>query len=160
MEKKKNYKFGIHAINELEYSYTNPFNKIKNFDPDKEPLEVKVGVRYKWNLEKDLFIVFLDIIYGKQEKDNRFTQLLKLSISVEYIVNKLKDLFHVRTNTDFEMDEILETSLVSIAISTARGILYEKNSGNIYRLFILPLINPKDVILSMKRTNEQINKTL
>ena len=57
---------------------------------------------------------------------------------------------YITDGHDFDMDEKLESTFIGLAISTGRGILFEKTSGTIFSKFIFPIINPMDLILSKK----------
>lgn len=146
----QNINFAILSIKELEFNYKNPVESISDFSPDKNPLEAKINVNYKWNIEKNLFGVVIDFSYVTKDKKKANKELLKLSFITEFFIENLKDIFIVRSNTDFDINERFESTLVGLAISTGRGILFEKTSGTIFNNFIFPIINPMELILSKK----------
>ncbi len=152
-------KFKLLSIKELEFSYKNPVELIKDFDKDNFFVEAKISVNYKWNIEKNLFGVIIDFFYISKNKNESTDELLKLSLLTSFSIDNLKDIFTVRSNNDFDMDQKIESTLVGIAISTGRGILFEKASGTIMEKFIIPIVNPMDLILSKKfKKPKQIDK--
>lgn len=150
MAKNKKINFALISIKELGFAYKNPREIIPDFTPEKNPLEVKVNVNYRWNLEKNLFGVVIDLFYLIKDKNNKKIELVKLSFILEFFIENLKEIFIVRTNNDFDMDEKFESTLVGLAISTGRGILYEKTAGTVFNNFIFPVVNPMELILSKK----------
>jgi len=150
MEKNKKINFALISIKELEFAYKNPVEIIPDFTPEKNPLEVKINVNYRWNLEKNLFGVVIDLFYLIKDKNNKKVELVKLSFITEFFIENLKEVFTVRTNNDFDMDEKFESTLVGLAISTGRGILFEKTTGTVFNNFIFPVVNPMELILSKK----------
>jgi len=150
MTDKQNINFSILSIKELEFNYRNPVEYISDFSPEKNPLEAKINVNYRWNIEKNLFGVVIDLFYVIKDKKKANKELLKLSFITEFFIENLKDIFTVRSNTDFDINERFESTLVGLAISTGRGILLEKTKGTIFNNFIFPIINPIDLILSKK----------
>lgn len=150
MEQNKKINFALISIKELEFAYKNPVEIIPDFTPDKNSLEVKVNVNYRWNLEKNLFGVVIDLFYLIKDKNNKNIELVKLSFITEFIIENLKETFTVRTNNDFDMDERFESTIVGLAVSTGRGILFEKTKGTIFNNFIFPVVNPMELILSKK----------
>jgi len=154
MGKEKKISFTIIGIKELGYTYLDPIQNIKNIDLSNDTIEGKFNINYRWNLEKNLFAVIFDFAYLSVDKESKGTECLKLSVMTEFMVDNLKSVFTVRSNRDFDIDESLEITLVSLTISTARGILFEKSKGTLFSNFVLPLINPGEVVLSRKFRDE------
>lgn len=143
-----NIKFGITAIRVLSFSYQDPREIINDFNPENYPLEAKTNVNYRWNINKNFFAILLKIQYLIKDSNKETVELLSLSFTAEYTVENLAEIFHVKSNIDFEMNRELELTFLGIAISTGRGILYEKTKGTVFNNFIYPIINPQDLILS------------
>jgi hypothetical protein len=151
MNDQKKISFSINTINVLGFGYKDPLDQ--NFDLDsvnKLPFELKFALNYRWNIDKNLFGVLIDFIYVWNNKDLR-EEMLSLSYIIEYTVIDLKYYFIVRDSADFDMDLALESTLVGIAISTGRGILFEKSKGTIFQRLIIPPIVPTDFMLSRRK---------
>jgi len=152
MENNTPAKFKLINADVLEYIYINPVNFKLKIDLEQE-FEVKFKIDYRWDLEKNQFAVVVGLLY-LMETENKKHTILKTSIIIQYEVEELQKHFDVRSNNDFDMDIALETSLVSIAISTSRGILIERTNGTLLRNVILPIVQPTDFILSPKMNGE------
>lgn len=157
MEKNVPAKFKLINADILEYTYVNPVNFKLKIDPEQE-FEVKFKIDYRWDVEKNQFAVVVSLLY-LMEIENKKHTALKTSIITQYEVEELHKHFDVRSNNDFDMNIPLETSLVSIAISTSRGILIEKTNGTLLRNVILPVVQPTDFILSPKMNGEAADKS-
>jgi len=155
----KNINFALAGIRELSFLYTDPLQNNLNFQPEINTVEGKFDINYRWNLEKNSFGVVMDISYLINKPDGTSNENLRLTVLYEFMVENLKDIFIVRTNQDFDIDQTLEITFVSIAISTTRGILFEKSKGTYFSNFPFPLLNPAEHILSKKlKENKQTNK--
>lgn len=153
MPTEKTYEFALKNIVELEYKYINPITQFGPIEKE-EKLEANLVVNYKWNIEKELFGVALDFLYSRKIKEENH-QILKLSILNQFSIKELSKYFKAKAADDFEMDKELETTLVSISISTGRGILYEKTKGTPLNSFYFPIVDPKKVILSPQLKGNQ-----
>jgi hypothetical protein len=140
--------FQITQLKELAFSYaeTSPNGSLQNIDE----LEVCINVNYRWNLEKDIFGVQLDIAYLKMVDGSQKTELLKFVSYTEFKVLNLERIFKVNSPIDFIMDENPEITFVSIAISSTRGMLASRTAGTIFGQFIFPIGSPAELILSRK----------
>ncbi|MCX6245133.1 MAG: hypothetical protein NTU98_10565 [Bacteroidetes bacterium] len=141
-------KFQITKLKEIGFSYIEPTDPGQTQKIDQ--LEVGINVNYRWNLEQDIFGVHLDIAYIKEILEHQKTELLKFSSYTEFKVLNLQKIFKVNNPNDFIMDETLETTFVSIAISSTRGMLASRTAGTFFSQFIFPLVSPGDLILSKK----------
>jgi hypothetical protein len=158
MENNAPAKFKLINADVLEYTYFNPVNFKPKIDPEQE-FEVKFKIDYRWDVEKNQFAVVVSLLYLMETEKNKKYTVLKTSIITHYEVEELHKHFDVRSNNDFDMNIPLETSLVSIAISTSRGILIEKTNGTLLRNIILPVVQPTDFILSPKMNGEKTDKS-
>lgn len=157
MEKNTPAKFKIINADVLEYTYVNPVNFKLKIDAEQE-FEVKFKIDYRWDVEKNQFAVVVSLLYLMEIESKKYT-VLKTSIITQFEVEELHKHFDVRSNNDFDMNIPLETSLVSIAISTSRGILIEKTNGTLLRNVILPIVQPTDFILSPNMNGEAADKS-
>ena len=148
-------KFQINQLKEIRFSYIEPIELTK--DQNVEQLEVGINVNYRWNLEQDIFGVQLDMAYLRDLEENKKEELLKFSSYTEFKVLGLNGIFKVNNSNDFIMDEKLETTFVSIAISSSRGMLAARTAGTFFGQFVFPLVTPGDLILSKKiKANKEI----
>lgn len=143
-------KFSIISIKELEFSCKSPLEVNSDFQTDKSQLEATLNVNYRWNMDKNLFGVVIEIIYSSKDSNKDSIGSLKFSYITEFFIENLKEVFKVKAKNDFEIDENFEANLVGIAISSGRGVLFEKTKGTFFNNFIFPIVNPKELILSKR----------
>jgi len=149
-------KFSLNNVRELEFNYRDPHTHFQNFKPENYSFEFGLQVNYRWNMEKELFGVVLDFLYkAKTGEKDEAESILKFSTLTEYKVENLDKIFTPRGKNDFDMEEKWETSFVSIAISTGRGMLIARSGGTILQPLVFPLIDPAQVILSRKISRDK-----
>ena len=148
-ENKKDVSYSLNNVRELKFNYQDPYINIENFDLDSYNFKYGLQVNYKWNLKKELFGVVLDFLY-KVKNEEEEAILLEFSNITEFKVENLKSIFNPRSSNDFDFDEKYETTFVSIAISTGRGMLITRTAGTFFQKIVFPIINPQNVILSKK----------
>lgn len=149
-------KFFLNSVRELEFNYRNPYTRFKDFQPENYSFEFGLQVNYRWNMKKELFGVVLDFLYkAKTGEKKEGESIVKFSMLTEYKVENLDKIFIPRGKNDFDMEEKWETSFVSIAISTGRGMLIARSGGTIFHPLIFPLIDPSQVILSRKDSSSK-----
>ncbi len=145
--------FNLRTINVFEFHYKNPLDFA---DPIHDfaniPIGLKYHINYRWKLEENLFGVVIELVF-ESNRDGVIEEIMKLKYIMEFIVKDLKSKMTVRSNNDFDINEILEMTLVNMAYSTGRGILFEKTQGTHLAGLILPPASPKDLILSNKLKN-------
>jgi len=132
----------------MGFNYYEPIELIKSNKI--EQLEVGININYRWNLDQDIFGIQLDIVYLLEILENKKEELLKFSTYTEFKVVPLKEIFKVNAPNDFTIDAKLETTFVSIAISSTRGMLASRTAGTFFSQFIFPLVTPGELILSKK----------
>lgn len=142
--------FKILSINDLEFFIKDPKEFIKGFKPDKISFNVNLNIHYRWNIEKNIFGILTKFSY----KSDKNIELLSLTVLTEFEIRNLADIIVLHPDEKFEMDEALEANLIGIAISTGRGILYEKTKGTIFSKSIFPPVNTKKFLLSRKVKKE------
>jgi len=62
-------------------------------------------------------------------------------------VENLDELVSENSSKKVEVDSMLGSSIASIAYSTTRGILLSRLQGKVFQKFILPIINPNDLLV-------------
>jgi hypothetical protein len=88
------------------------------------------------------------------QKENEKVELMSYCGAVNFLINNFQDVVHVNNN-DVDMNEALESTLVSITYSTLRGMIVLRTLGTPLAQFILPIINPMILVESRKKSQEQ-----
>jgi hypothetical protein len=68
-------------------------------------------------------------------------------------IQNLEDLTHLRDEKNIELDPILANTLASLTFSTTRGILLMRLHGTALEEFILPVINPANLLINNQNIN-------
>ncbi len=68
-------------------------------------------------------------------------------IEFHFHVENLKDFFIQDDNETMKMDASLATTLLAMAYSTARGIVFERTRGTFFDGIVLPVIDPYKALL-------------
>lgn len=146
--------YNIRKIKEVALNYQEPIEILRahkdDIDSFYKRIQYALGVNYFWDIKKNSFNVVLDIHYGYLN-ENKIIDLLRFSNVTEFIVLDLVDIFEDKGNGEFEMDKTLETTFVSLAISSGRGMLASRTAGTVFGSICFPLINPADYIVSKKQ---------
>ncbi len=131
-------KYRLKNINIIKFYFNNSNNdKIRT---DKLTSEFSVG----FNINKDKEIITIQIDVKIKGKDANQSDISELIVNYDYHVIGLKN---IEQNDDkLKMPDEFLLSIIAISFSTTRGIFYEKCAGNCLSNFILPIINPKDIL--------------
>lgn len=83
---------------------------------------------------------------GHDESDNPIGLELEYGIEFHFVVDNLSDFILPKENASFHMDAAIGVTLLSMAYSTARGIVYERTRGTFLDGVLLPVIDPLKVL--------------
>ena len=125
---------------EIKVSKYSQFELEKNFNKENKPL-VEFQSNFKFRIIEDeekvacLVTVKLIIIETREEFS---------SLQVENIfeINPLKEIIKSKAENSYEIPDSILHNLVSISVSTVRGILSEKLKGTFAQNEIYPLVDP------------------
>jgi len=142
-------KLKITKIEELSFSHR-AFELLQKLSKLPASFDVTTNVLYNWNFETKMIGINLEFKYyfHDDSKDLGPFEGLVYGTRVNFIVDDLEKLFIVRSPDDFDIDHTLETLLVSISISTTRGMLAVRTMGTIFENHMIPILNPQDLLLS------------
>lgn len=79
--------------------------------------------------------------------------LLSLTTKIRFEIVNFDKLTGDKTEKIFLPDAFLAT-IIGLAISTTRGMLVEKTAGTSLSVFILPVINPMDIVKDMAKIKD------
>lgn len=147
MDSKKeiNFKFKFNEITTLRFFVDNRPDAVR--DVNKEGYKIQIGGAHFFNSEKEIF--GFDILIDVSTNDKKNIKVCELLNRVSFNIKNFKEVFIVKENEITIPDQIL-SNLFSLALSTSRGVLFEKTKGSILNNFILPPLNVKDFLKSMK----------
>ncbi|PSR11778.1 MAG: hypothetical protein C7N36_14795 [Bacteroidetes bacterium] len=76
------------------------------------------------------------------ESENPIGIDLEYGIEFHFVVENLSDFILPKENDSFQMDAAIAATLLGMAYSTARGIVYERTRGTFLDGVLLPVIDP------------------
>ena len=152
----KLFKFRLVSIDELKFS----FSSDEALDEDRQIAQsfgIATAIRYDWNTDQNIIGIVIDNKYQRQDNQK---DVLQFECRINFVVEDLESFVDIRDpQNDFDMDESLETTLVSISISTIRGMLFERTRGTVFHKHLLPLMDPKKLLVSKLLKQQQSSDT-
>lgn len=117
-----------------EYVESHSFQVGFDLDFDKEENTVKA----------DLLINVSTVSNGKNEEEASGS----FHIMAFYHIENLEQLISGDDSQELNVDRAMASNLAAITFSTARGIIYTRFQGTALRNFILPIVDPQDLLSS------------
>lgn len=127
---------------------------LNNFDANK--LKIIINLDFSFNIEQNSFQVILPIAYT-YNYNGTDVSLIELVFASDFVISDIKQVMDVNDNSFNIQHEFLYT-LVNLAYTSARGVLYEKTRGSALNQFLLPLIDVNSIISQkMNADNAKFN---
>lgn len=113
-----------------------------------EDFEIAISPEQAHNLNEDRVRIRLFIaLDGKDRSGSKVGLKAEYGIEFHYRVEDMKGFFRVRTDEKVEQDLTFASTLVSISISTARGIILERTQGTPLNGVILPIMDVPKILI-------------
>jgi hypothetical protein len=144
-----NLNIELFRVEEVEFSYHRPdIDILKSFD--QEQLNISIILDFAFNLEKQQFFVLCNIkyIYGNL---NDGKELLNFTSENAFYIRPLKKVIKVLSDTSFDLPDAIMTPMVSVAVSTARGMIIAKTAGTFIGDYMLPMIDVNALLATYKK---------
>ena len=133
-----NFTFRIKQISTLEFSIKNISGEISdNMDV------FKFEVLPQLFIEPDNILGFITVINVYEQRENPVL-ICNLITRISFEIINFKDLLTPETPNLIKLPDLLSQTLLSISLSTSRGILAAKTEGTILKNVYLPVLNPTD----------------
>ena len=116
----------------------------------------ELGYEVGFNLDEKLAKVDFHVQVNTQSEGNKEEGHGAFSVTFIYGIGNLAELAIPMKKTDeLEVDGRLANALASITYSTTRGILMTRFQGTVLASFILPVIDPNELMKSEKNNNKK-----
>lgn len=129
--------FAIYRIKESSFQIRELSNELKK-NLDQNPININIHTNVKISPKEELLIILLQIVYQYPNEENPY---LNYNLAFEYKVKDLEKVCKIKDNKATIPDQLL-TTLISISISTARGLVISKTSMSNLRDIYIPILNP------------------
>lgn len=107
---------------------------------------LRIGHRLMYNLEdKMLKIKLICTLYSKEKE-----VLASLETAYHFHIINLEDFYELTEENKPIFNGVIIGTILGIAISTARGILFEKLSNNGIKDIILPVVSPQKILVNQE----------
>jgi hypothetical protein len=103
--------------------------------------EMKMGKELKYNFEAKMCRVTLEFEFLSDTKKEEEKACAKITIETHFHIANFDELLE-HTDLGVKIDMILPAHLVSMAYSTARGVILERLQSSPFRGLIIPIIDP------------------
>ncbi len=111
-----------------------------------QPMKFSFTLSLKIDPKKKHLIFLLGIIISTKSRDD--VQVGNLDIIVQFSIKNMEEFFE-EENKIVRLPDILMTNLITLVISTSRGIWAEKVRGTKIQKIILPLMNPQKMLADL-----------
>jgi len=132
-----------------------------NFETDKQyrdqPVKPHViqfafGKDIAHNMEFGRSRIRLSIIMtGLKEEELPLGLELKYELEFHFKVDNFNDFVHSTKDESVQLDTVYGTTLLGIAFSTARGIIYERTRGTFMDGVLMPVIDPTKLLMEEEK---------
>ncbi len=134
----KEIAFKIEGIELLEYSLNSPLTAL----PDKLEYKFDLGIEQKISLPAKRVFVVCSITVSCDHNPDR---LAHAKISCIYEVPELES-FLDKSSNDLILPDNLAITLISVSLSTCRGVMFTLFRGTFLHNAVLPLVDPQTFI--------------
>ena len=134
----------------LEISVNNFRISIPKDEYNIDAIALEFGANFDIHPEKDLTTcnVHFRFLYPNEKDVAKPIVIMHIDIAYDFSVLELKR-FSQEFDGKLGLDSYVHITLLSIAFSTSRGIVYERTRGYFPAKMLLPVINPRDLNLEI-----------
>ncbi len=148
----KKMEFGLHSIKQKS-SYLNSLDSLSIESFENRNIGISKSYNLDFNQDDALFKIDLSLDFVYKKADASLSKLFGASIEMLFHFQNFEGIVKKVDEKTIDIPNKLVVNLVSIAFSTARGILFCLTAKSDYEGVYLPLTNPKefqDSLLKMK----------
>jgi hypothetical protein len=135
----------IVGIKEYEFQLKEPSPKVSS-DFAAENLNFTLGVGFGWLVEKSMFSVILEVDATYEDHKGTQETLLKYKSRFDFEVEDLVKMLLVNPNGSFKLPTPALSTVISIAVSSTRGMIAVRTAGSFMSKYHLPMFNTKELI--------------
>lgn len=136
------------GIKETEFHIKNlPQEVLDSIDEKK--IRVTFGVRLIPDMENGQLLIGFKVKYD-YDINGTIEQILGLEFFTNFSLENYENIMFKDDEGDPSIEENFLINLLGIIIGTARGILFTKTRGSIFNRFYLPIVNPRQLLASLK----------
>jgi len=130
--------FQLKGIELLDVCLNHP----KNVNPGSNVFHFNIKLEHKLNVENKFIAV---IIYIDLFNEQRDLKLGSITASCIFVIDNINDFVDSKSKK-ISLPEDFITTINSITISTARGIMFDQFKGTFLHSAFLPIVDPKSFV--------------
>lgn len=127
--------FGLKKVDVIQFA----INPAPNEDGKPEEFLFNLDINHKIDIQNHLIHVIVNISVFTKDSTN---ELARLSVLCIYEVQNIEEIVS-KEGIDIQLPDPVVFTLNSIAISTARGIMYSYFKGTYLNDVLIPIVDPK-----------------
>jgi hypothetical protein len=113
------------------------------------PTEFQFDISLESRIDPSQKLIFV-VTTADVRSDNKPEQLAVVSAVCIFGIDNFEDIVKIRTDNQFEVNDEIMLILISISLSTLRGIMFEQFRGTFLHTAVLPIIDPKQFTMQKK----------
>lgn len=152
MAKKKTTSIALVDIQDKEVFIKEPSIKLQN-SFEREKLKLGINVNFDTITDKELLILNISSKYEYPFEDGHL-ELLRASFSFKFEIKGLKKIIN-SDDGKIDIPDGLALNLMSISLSTTRGLIAAKSRGYFINKFYFPIINPQKLVEGFNDKDEK-----
>ncbi|GHC65836.1 hypothetical protein [Ulvibacter litoralis] len=144
---KKNITFNLRYA-EINVSKYSQFDLEKKFNKDEKPLiEFQSNFQFRVEKEEDKLVCIVNVKLIVLETKEHFAEL---KVENSFNIKPFEEVVKIEDDDTYDIPDPVLHNIVSLSISTVRGILSEKLKGTIAQNEVYPLINAASLFQDKK----------
>lgn len=143
MPAKKDVEVKLVNVKELSFSCIDTLSDV-SIDKIEDDLKIELGFGFNAGKGSDEFLINCIVVYKYKLDD-----VLRYENQSKFLVKNIDQVVKFPKGGVNIKDEFLE-SLIGVVIGTTRGMLIKNTMGKKINNYPLPILNPKEVLKSMK----------
>lgn len=122
-------------IEEVEFFYKNSVIPVADFDV--KNLQMHIDLRKNLDLNLQLVNILMAVSYAYNE-----VEVLTLRVKIDFALPQLLSII-TKIGNNWQLPEVIDTTLQNISYSTVRGFLAAKTQGLPLNKFYMPIVDPQ-----------------
>jgi len=140
---KKTLEFGLSSIKQKS-SYLNSLDSLSIEKYEIDNVGISKSYNLDFNEDDGLFSIYLSVDFIYKNPDKKLIKLFGVSIQTLFHFQNFEGIVKKVDENTIDIPDNLAVNLISIAFSTARGILFCLTAKSDYEGIYLPLTDPEE----------------
>ncbi|SDC42427.1 hypothetical protein [Niabella drilacis] len=151
MSTEKNFNIELLSVEDIRIQNASINSPQHSTAPGDSEFDINISLKPGINIDqKKMLLVFVcEALSKSRDAQSSMEASCKFEIAYIFHVKNLKDLI-TEQEDHVQVDDELATSVVNIAYSTSRGIIFTRCQGTVFNRLILPVTSTKELTKMLK----------